>query len=91
MKQLLNKFRNAFAEPAEEEEAPQLRHRTTVLNEAIREGRKSRPLPAPKTEEKKSGDPGIAFVRERNEIVASKDPYNSCDYDRAKSWRNGNR
>jgi hypothetical protein len=89
MKQLLNKFKNAFAEPEAEEEIPQVSHRATVLNDAIRKGRKPRPASTQAKSEVVADDPRVALIRERNEILAGEDPYNNNDFDRADSWKNG--
>jgi hypothetical protein len=89
MKQLLNKFRNAFTEPELEEEVPQVSHRATVLNDAIRKGRQSRPVRNETKVAKAADDPRVAFIQERNQIAAGEDPYNNNDFDRADSWKNG--
>lgn len=89
MKQLFNKFKDAFVEPELEEEVPQVSHRATVLNDAIRKGRGSRPAGTREKSEAAADDPRVALIRERNEIIAGEDPYNNNDFDRADSWKNG--
>lgn len=85
MKQLLNKFRNSVVE----DDAPQVSHRANVLNDAIRKGRRPRPAGTRADSEATADDPRIAYIQERNEIIAGADPYNNNDFDRADSWKNG--
>lgn len=87
MKRLLDKFSTVFADTPED--PPQVRHRATVLNDLLRQGRKQARRENRVPVREMPADPRVAFIVERDELDAGDDPYNSSDYDRADSWKNG--
>ncbi len=87
MKQLLYKFRNILSEPPEEQ--PEVRHRATILNEVIREGRNAERAVDDTMASRQLDDPRLAYIVDRDKALAGDDPYNSSEFDRADSWKNG--